>query len=159
MLLIFVLAVVAILAAVQPQLSCRSVPPGERPQTGLPTVTMRLGGKACTLEVVRTERTRRIGLMFRDSMPADHGMIFVFAEPEELGFYMRNTRIPLDIVYVGGDQRIVSIHQMKPFDEHTTPSDGPAKWAIELNDGTAARLGLNAGDKLEIPEAALQADE
>lgn len=160
MLMILALAVIAILAAVQPQLSCRGVPPqGERPQSGLPTVAMQLGGRKFTLEVAATEQTRAAGLMHRDAMPVDHGMIFVFPAPERLGFWMKNTRIPLDIIYVADDQRIVSIHQMKPHDTRSVHADGQAKWAIELNDGAAARLGLKAGQKLDIPDAALQALE
>ena len=122
-------------------------------------VTMQLGGKTFTLEVARMDLSREIGLMFRDAMPADHGMIFVFPEASRLSFWMRNTRIPLDIVYVGTDQRIVSVHQMKPYDESQTTAAGPAKWAIELNEGTAAKLGLQAGQKLDIPAEALQAVE
>ena len=159
MLMIIALAVIAILAAIQPQLSCRSIPTHERPQSGLPVITMKLGGRDFTLEVANTEPSRQTGLMYRDSMPADHGMIFVFAQPEPLGFWMKNTRIPLDIVYIGEDQRIVSIHQMKPHDTRSVRADGPAKWAIELNDGAAARLGLMPGQQLNIPQAALRAAE
>src|SRR3954471_21933201 len=66
----------------------------------LPTVQVSLGGKPFTLEVADTDANRQYGLMRRDSMPADHGMIFVFGDERERGFWMKNTRIPLDIVYV-----------------------------------------------------------
>ena len=91
--------------------------------------------------------------MFRDSMPADHGMIFVFDDVEVRGFWMKNTRIPLDIIYVGPDKVVVSIKQMEPFDLRNTSSDKPAQYAIELNKGQAAAAGLRVGDKLTIPPA------
>ena len=120
----------------------------------LPTTTMKLGTKTFTLEIAANEEDRERGLMRRDSMPADHGMIFVFGEPIVLQFYMKNTRIPLDIVFVGPDQKVVSIKQMKPYDLSTTSSDYKAKWAIELNKDAAADAGLKVGDQLDVPQAA-----
>ena len=117
----------------------------------LPTVEMRLGGKTFTLEVADTDATRQYGLMRRDSMPADHGMIFVFPEERPLGFYMKNTRIPLDIIYVTASGKVDSVKQMQPYDERTTPSEGNAQYAIELNKGTAASLGIKSGMMLELP--------
>jgi uncharacterized membrane protein (UPF0127 family) len=95
--------------------------------------------------------------MRRDSMPADHGMIFVFDKPQNVGFYMKNTRIPLDIVFVDEGGGVIAIKQMKPYDLSTTFADGPAKWAIELNKGAAADAGLKVGDKLQVPEPARSA--
>jgi uncharacterized membrane protein (UPF0127 family) len=130
---------------------CRQSAPAK---PGLPTVTMQLGSKTFTLEIANSVPTRERGLMQRDSMPADHGMIFVFDQEQPLGFYMKNTRIPLDIIFVGANGNVVSIKQMKPYDLKTTPSDLPAKWAIELNAGAAAEAGVKVGDALQIPEAA-----
>lgn len=125
------------------------------PQSNLPTVQMRLGGKTFTLEVAATMGDRMHGLMRRDSMPVDQGMIFVFDEPQQLRFYMKNTRIPLDIIFVDETGKVDSIKQMRPYDETTVPSDGNhAKWAIELNQGAAADAGVKVGDQLEIPPAA-----
>ena len=64
---------------------------------------------------------------------------------------MRNTRIPLDIVFVNSAGKVVSVHQMKPYDEHTTESKGPAKYAIELNRGAASEAGVKVGDHIELP--------
>lgn len=118
---------------------------------GLPMTTLRIGQKTFTLEIAATDASRQKGLMKRDSMPADHGMIFVFDEEEERRFWMHNTRIPLDILYLASDGRIVSIKTMEPYDERGTPSDGPAQYAIELNAGVAATTGVKVGDRLEIP--------
>jgi uncharacterized membrane protein (UPF0127 family) len=118
---------------------------------------MTIGQKTFTLEVADTEETRERGLMFRQSMPADHGMIFVFEEERPLNFWMKNTAIPLDIIFVSAGGKVVSIHQMKPYDTSTTSSDGPAKYAIELNQGAAKGAGVNVGDKLVIPPTAREA--
>ena|SRR5438045_3594571 len=117
----------------------------------LPTVEMSLGGKAFTIEVADTESTREYGLMRRDSMPDTHGMIFVFPEEKERGFWMKDTRFPLDIVYLTAGGKVVSVKQMKPYDRTTVPSDGPAMYAIELNKGTAEKLGIKAGATIELP--------
>jgi uncharacterized membrane protein (UPF0127 family) len=121
------------------------------PQNGLSTTEMKIGDRAFTLEIANTESTRRTGLMKRDAMDDDHGMIFVFGEENERSFWMSNTRIPLDILYVDASGKIVSIHSMKPYDLGSTPSNGPAKYAIELNKGLAAAAGVKPGDTLIIP--------
>ena len=131
--------------------------PSASPSSSLPTVRVQLGSKPFNLEVANNEETREYGLMRRDSMPADHGMIFVFDKPSNVSFYMKNTRIPLDIVFVDEAGGVISIKQMKPYDLSTTPADGQAKWAIELNQGAAAGAGLKVGDKLQIPESARNA--
>jgi uncharacterized membrane protein (UPF0127 family) len=123
-----------------------------KPANGLPTVRMEMGGETFTLEVANTEAARQYGLMHRDSMPSDHGMLFVFAEERPQGFWMKNTRIPLDIVFLDASGKVVSIHQMKPYDLRSTRSDGPAQYAIEINEGRAAKAGVKPGDQLKIPE-------
>ena len=94
------------------------------------------------------------GLMNRESMPSDRGMIFVFGDEQNLEFYMKNTLIPLDIVYLDRVGKVVSVAQMKPMDESAIPSGWPAKYAIELNEGTAAKVGVKAGDVIRIPAEA-----
>jgi len=115
-------------------------------------VQMKIGNRSFTLEVADTDTTCHTGLMNRDSMPADHGMIFVFEQEDLLKFWMKNTRIPLDILYLDKSGRVVSVHQMKPFDKTEIPSDGPAMYAIELNKDTAAKVGVKAGDVLTLPD-------
>ncbi|MGE5608651.1 MAG: DUF192 domain-containing protein [Bacillota bacterium] len=146
-LLTFVLVLLAIFL---PPLSCQTDPM----KSGLRTVQMQIGQKRFTLEVADTDSSRQYGLMRRDSMPPDHGMLFVFADERPLSFWMKNTRLPLDILYVDAQGRVVSIHQMKPYDLSTTSSDGPAQYAIELNKGAAASAGVKAGDQLTIPQSA-----
>jgi uncharacterized protein len=126
--------------------------------SGLATTRMQIGSKTFTLEIADREETRGYGLMRRDLMPSDHGMIFVFKQEAPLGFYMKNTRIPLDIIYVDAGGRVVSVKQMKPYDPSNVPSDGPAQYAIELNKGAAEAAGVKAGMTLKLPEG-LQAKD
>ena len=131
----------------------------QAPSSGLQTTKMQIGNKPFELEIANTEESRQTGLMRRDSMPSDHGMIFVFRNEREWSFYMKNTRIPLDIVFVDANGRIASIQQMKPYDLTSISSPVPVKYAIELNKGAAAKAGAKVGDKLGIPEAARDAKE
>lgn len=126
---------------------------------GLETVRMGIGSREYTLEVAKTEAHRRRGLMMRDSMPAGWGMIFVFPDEEYRSFWMKNTRIPLDIIYLDAGGRVVSVHQMQPHVETGTWSEGPAKYAIELNVGQAAAAGVKKGDVLVIPKEVGEATE
>src|SRR5437763_5759195 len=89
----------------------------------LPTAPMTLVGKAFVMEIADPSAAREVGLMYRDSMPSDHGMIFVFASDQTNPFWMKNTRIPLDIVYVDAAARVIAVRPMRPYD--TTPVPSP----------------------------------
>lgn len=121
----------------------------------LPTITMQIGRQTFNLEVADTEPTRETGLMNRDSMPANHGMLFVFQDEIPREFWMKNTRIPLDILFLDSSGKVVSSKSMKPYDLNTTTSDAAAKYAIELNAGAAQSSGVSVGDQLNIPLPAL----
>jgi len=92
------------------------------------------------------ERTR--GLMGRTELPDDRGMLFVFDRPQPLGFWMKNTYIPLSIAFVGADGKIVNIDDMRPQDESTHWSRGLALYAIEMRQGWFATKGIVAGEKV-----------
>lgn len=101
------------------------------------------------VEVAVTPQEHMQGLMYRTEMPEDQGMLFLFPESQPRGFWMRNTLIPLDMVFIKDDGVIANIHaNAKPKDETVIYSDGPVARVLELNGGTAERLGLKAGDKL-----------
>ncbi len=123
------------------------------PAGGLPNVRMQIGSRNFEVEVAATEQEENKGLMQRDSMPDDHGMIFIMPEEKTVTFWMKNTRFNLDILFLDHSGTIVSIHQMKAYDESLTSSDHPAKYAVELNAGAAASAGVKVGDTLQIPEA------
>ncbi|HWE01821.1 MAG TPA: DUF192 domain-containing protein [Tepidisphaeraceae bacterium] len=120
----------------------------------LPVVSMKIGNQTFHLEVAATPESQETGLMKRDGMPEHHGMIFVFPQDEVRNFWMKNTRFPLDIVFLNSGGVVVSIRQMIAYDESLTSSDSPARYAIELNKGAAAAAGLKVGDTLAIPEPA-----
>ena len=90
--------------------------------------------------------------MQRDSMPADRGMIFLFRDDVNENFWMENTRIPLDILYLTNAGKIVSIKHMEPYKRTGVPSDGAYRFAIELNAGQADASGVKPGDTVTIPD-------
>ena len=124
----------------------------------LATVQVRLGNKDFQLEVADNPDTRAYGLMNRRSMPADHGMIFVFPSEERVSFWMRNTYIPLDVVFVNVQRQVVAIKQGRPLDDRNGISSGaPVTYVIELNRGAAETAGLKVGDRIDIPAEARRA--
>ena len=128
-------------------------------QSKLPTVKMPIGSKTYTLEVADTFDTRQQGLMERDSMPDDHGMIFIFPDVKERGFWMKHTRFPLEILYIDEVGKVVHWATMKPYDLTNVPSNAPAKYAIELNVGSVQASGVKVGDVLAIPAGARDAKD
>lgn len=100
-----------------------------------------------TVELADDDTERGIGLMHRDKMAADHGMLFDFEAPRRVGFWMRNTFIPLDMLFVKSDGEIVHIREnIQPHTEDTVGPDRPVRAVLELNAGTVKRLGLKVGD-------------
>lgn len=125
-------------------------PPQPKPQS-LPTVKITIVKQQFDLEVAKDDDQRAIGLMHRDSMPQGHGMLFVFPDEQPRSFWMRNTHIPLDILYLDRAGQVVSIRELKPLDLTDVPSGRPAQFAIELNRGAAAAAGVKVGDVVAIP--------
>lgn len=112
----------------------------------LPVTTLMLGGHKVVAEVVVTPEQRAQGLMNRFSLQPDHGMLFVFEQPQPLGFWMKNTYIPLSIAFIDANGRILNIDDMKPLDEATHQSKGLALYALEMKQGWFAAKGIGAGD-------------
>ena len=129
-----------------------SQPASTASNSRLPTTRMSIGGESFNLEIAYRPEDQETGLMNRKSMADDHGMIFVFPAERNLTFWMKNTLIPLDIIYLDRTGQVVSVKHMKPLDESSVPSDGPAMYAIELNAGAAARAGVKAGDQIKVPD-------
>lgn len=119
----------------------------------LERVTIRVGKHALKVWVMDTQSKRMEGMMFLSDgeVKADEGMLFVFAAPEPLGFWMKNTYIPLDIAYLDAGGRILNVAAMKPLDETSVRSRGAAKYALEMKQGAFRRLGIRAGMRVEIP--------
>lgn len=101
------------------------------------------------IEVAMDMRSQIRGLMYRKSMPADQGMLFVFPDVAERSFWMKNTYIPLDMLFIDASGKIINIHE-NAVPEDLTPiySSGPAKYVLEINGGESKKLGIRAGDRL-----------
>ena len=110
------------------------------------------GEHAFWVEIADDEQERARGLMYREPLPDDRGMLFEFPDVAERGFWMRNTPSSLDIIYIGADGRIVSIaRHTTPYSETSIPSYGPAKGVLELRAGRAEEIGAEAGDQVRHP--------
>lgn len=128
--------------------------PTVHPVSGLAVVPLKVihGGKTFVfrVELAKTLQDQSKGLMFRTELGPDEGMIFPFDPPRGAGFWMRNTVIPLDLIFVGTDGRISNIAANAiPYDESQLNSVGLAKAVLELRGGRAAELGIVAGDRVE----------
>src|SRR5690348_4402283 len=118
--------------------------------------TVSLQGHRFTIEIADTTAEREHGLMDRTSMPADHGMLFVFPNAEPRTFWMKDTLIPLDMLFFDNAKRLVRILQdVPPCRADPCPtyaSTAPARYVLELNAGTAAKLGLRNGDLITFSD-------
>ncbi|QQP88175.1 DUF192 domain-containing protein [Skermanella sp. TT6] len=117
------------------------------------TIETASGGKyPFAIEVAETPRQMAQGLMFRETMAPDAGMLFVLPQLQTMSMWMKNTFIPLDMVFIGADGRIVNIHENAvPQSLDTISSAGQVKGVLEINGGMAARLGIRAGDRVVHP--------
>ncbi|HEY1560453.1 MAG TPA: DUF192 domain-containing protein [Caulobacteraceae bacterium] len=101
------------------------------------------------VEVADTAASRERGLMYRKSLAADRGMIFDFKTSQVVAFWMKNTLIPLDMLFIGADGRIVSIaRNARPMDETAVPSGAPVLAVLELRGGRAAEIDAEPGDRV-----------
>lgn len=127
--------------------ACRGQPE-LRPLEPLQVRTDR-GVQSFQVEVADSDRERAYGLMCRKAMAPDRGMLFIFPQAEPQAFWMRNTLIPLDIIYIDAAGKVVSItRNARPLSDTPLPSAGPAKYVLELAGGRAAEIGLLPGDRV-----------
>lgn len=117
-----------------------------------PTVVFK--GERFSVELAQTPDEQALGLMFRESLEDDHGMLFLFPSEARRSFWMKNCRIALDIFYFDAQLKLVSVAEnARPCRTQSCPSypsAGPAKYVLELNAGKAAELGASPGDVLEL---------
>ena len=103
------------------------------------------------VEFAKNDEERALGLMYRSSMDEHQGMWFIFPEEAPRSFYMRNTEIPLDIIYLDKDKKVVSIAKnARPYDETSLPSEKPAMYVLEINGGLSDKWGMEKGDRMEV---------
>ncbi len=112
-------------------------------------ILTRAGRAKFTVEIADTPEANAKGLMFRRSLKTGHGMLFLYPSPQEITMWMRNTYIPLDMIFIRSDGRIHRIvAQTEPFSEEHINSDGDVTAVLEIGGGEAARLGIAEGDRL-----------
>jgi uncharacterized membrane protein (UPF0127 family) len=117
-----------------------------------------LGGQRYAIEIADDDAERARGLMFRDELAVDHGMLFIHERQEPLAYWMKNTKIPLDILYFDDALKLVSQQRDIPpcsLGDRCPPypSNAPARYVLELNAGEAARIGLKDGAELKFGPA------
>jgi uncharacterized membrane protein (UPF0127 family) len=123
------------------------------PQTGLAkaplTIRSASGEHRFTVEVAASPEEQERGLMFRRALGPDQGMIFPYQPSQDVAFWMKNTLIPLDIIFIRSDGTIIRITNAKPLDETPLPSGEPVATVLEIRGGRAAELGIREGDVVE----------
>ena len=107
-----------------------------------PQPEVSINGQRFVVETAVTPQERSRGLMFRESLPKNHGMLFIFESEQMLSFWMQNTSIPLSIAYINADGVIVDILDMDPFDLTAVPSSRPVMYALEVNQGEFEKRGI-----------------
>ncbi|SHF49309.1 hypothetical protein SAMN05444483_101322 [Salegentibacter echinorum] len=107
--------------------------------------------KKLDIEIADDNYERQTGLMYRDSMEEEQGMLFIYDKAAPRSFFMKNTYIPLDIIYFGADSTAVSLQEnAKPEDETSLPSEKPAQFILEINAGLAKEWNFEVGDKIDF---------
>ena len=105
-----------------------------------------------TVEIADTNEERAKGLMFRNELAADAGMLFDYGKEQEASFWMQNTLIPLDMIFIGADGVVKTIHvNAKPLDTTPIPSGVPVRFVLEIPGGRSREIGLAVGDRMEHP--------
>ncbi|MGE3074935.1 MAG: DUF192 domain-containing protein [Dehalococcoidia bacterium] len=112
-----------------------------------------------TVEVAATTRERQQGLMFRQELDEDKGMLFLFPRDVLIGFWMKNTYVPLDIAYISADGEVLEIRAAKPLDETTLSPAKEYRYTLEVNQGWFERHGLDVGAKVDLPKGLPAATE
>lgn len=110
----------------------------------------KIGEEIFNFELALTQEEQLRGLKFREELPEDSGMLFVYEEPQVLRFYMKDTSLPLDIAFLDANFIIVDIQKLEPFKEIPVFSKTEAKYALEINQGFFKKFNLKIGDTLQI---------
>lgn len=110
------------------------------------------GPKRFSIEIADSPEKRERGLMFRQSMGDDHGMLFVFPDTGPRAFWMKNTPMPLDLIFIGEDGRVRALMHGEPFSTDTISPGVPVRFVLELKAGSAQKAGIAVGDRLRHPQ-------
>ncbi|MBL0944045.1 MAG: DUF192 domain-containing protein [Hydrogenophaga sp.] len=123
----------------------------DAPQTQLPRVSLSAGMHLINAQVANTHTSRMVGLMHRQDMPANEGMLFVFEQPATQCFWMKNTLLPLTAAFLADDGTIVNLVDMQPQSLDSHCSAKPVRYVLEMHQGWFAKRGLKAGARLSGP--------
>jgi uncharacterized membrane protein (UPF0127 family) len=136
--------------------------PAEMPPPAVPTPVFNKEGEVTffkkgqpfrkiEVEIAENEAERNKGLLFRSYLPDSVGMLFIFEQPDNHSFWMKNTSIPLDIIYVGPDKKIISIAEnTQPYSEESIPSYGLVQYVVEVNAGFTKQNNIQSGDVISF---------
>jgi uncharacterized protein len=113
------------------------------------TYPLKIKGHPLRVEVANTPETRRTGLMLREAMPENQGMLFVYEAAGRHAMWMKNTLIPLSVAFIDRSGRIINIEDMQPRTEDSHPALAPAAYALEVNQGWFRKRGIKSGDRVE----------
>ena len=136
-----------LLVALTTLLFALSVPESLRADPLL-TYPLRIGEHTIRAELANTPETRRKGLMFRTRLAESSGMIFVFPRVQRISMWMKNTPTALSVAFIDADGRILNIEDMQPHSEESHSSSGPARFALEMNQGWFEKRGIRPGDEV-----------
>ncbi len=137
----------------RPLVACALFAVGQTSAQNLPqnlaTVTLNAGMHNIRAQVAATGEQRQMGLMYRSSMPAHEGMLFIFDSPTQQCFWMRNTPLPLSIAFLRDNGSIVNIEDMKPQTDDSHCSAEPVRHVLEMHQGWFAKRGIKAGSVIQ----------
>jgi hypothetical protein len=126
---------------------------------GQPKVTIETAEDAVSfqVEIAATPEKREVGLMYRRELPLDYGMLFIFPGERINSFWMKNTPIPLDMIFISGERKIVGIvHETAPFSLEGRSVSVPSQFVLEINGGLSRRYGFKAGDVVRFDNVTLE---
>ena len=139
----FAFSEILLLAGCQPKVA-------ETTAFSLRVAELKISNVPLTAEIADTPQAAENGLMFRDSLPENRGMLFIFEQPKKASFWMRNTKIPLSIAYIDSTGKILEIKAMSALDETVVPStSNDVAYALEVNQGWFARHAIPSGAKVD----------
>lgn len=114
------------------------------------TVSLPVGDHVFHVEIADTPESRQQGLMFREDLGSDEGMLFVFPDSQVRSFWMKDTPLPLSIAYISAEGRILEIRHMEPYSQQPVRSRYPARYALAVNRGRFSEVGITPGDEIDL---------
>lgn len=133
----------------QAQGSTVMAPPPEQKQTGLPRIALQIGSQRVVAEVAADDASRSKGLMFRERLAPNHGMLFVFPEATQTCFWMKNTPLPLTVAFIDAGGTITNLADMQPLSLDSHCALAPALYALEMEQAWFARNGIRPGERVQ----------